>query len=52
MSDKDRMNILSILDAINKIIEYSEEYENADQFYQSQRDFDAAMMNFLLWVKW
>jgi len=48
MSDKDRMNMLSILDAINKIIEYSEEYENADQFYLSQRDFDAAMMNFII----
>ncbi len=24
MSDKDRMNILSILDAINKILKYSE----------------------------
>jgi len=48
MSDKDRINILSILDAINKIIEYSEEYENADQFNQSQRDFDAAMMNFII----
>ncbi|MCU0645543.1 MAG: DUF86 domain-containing protein [bacterium] len=48
MSDKDRMNLLSMLDAIKKIIEYSEPYENADQFHQSQRDFDAAMMNFIV----
>lgn len=48
MSDKDRMNILSMLDAIKKNIEYSEPYENADQFHQSQRDFDAAMMNFII----
>ena len=48
MSDKDKLNLLSILDAIDKILRYSDGYENADNFYANQRDFDAAMMNFII----
>jgi len=48
MSDKDRLNLLSILDSTNKILEYSDGYTNADEFYENQRDFDAAMMNFII----
>jgi len=48
MSEKDKFNILSILDSIIKIIEYTKGYSNADQFYNNQRDFDAVMMNFVI----
>jgi len=48
MSEKDKLTILSILDAISKIFEYSREYKNADDFYENQRDFDATMMNFVI----
>lgn len=48
MSEKDRLNLLSILDSIKKILEYSAGYSNADEFYENQRDFDAAMMNFII----
>ena len=48
MSEKDRWNLLSILDSIKKILEYSGGYSNADEFYENQRDFDAAMMNFII----
>ncbi len=48
MSDKDKLNLLSILDSTKKILEYSKGYSNADDFYEHQRDFDAAMMNFII----
>jgi len=48
MSDRDRMNLLSMLDAINRIVEYTKAYQDADQFHQNHRDFDAAMMNFII----
>ena len=48
MLEKDRLTILSIHEAIGKIFNYSQSYSNADDFYQNQRDFDAAMMNFII----
>ena len=48
MFEKDRLNILTMLDAVAKIFDYTKEYSNADEFYRSQRDFDAAMMNFII----
>lgn len=48
MSEKDKLNLLSISESIKKILEYSDEYSNADEFYKNQRDFDAAMMNFIV----
>jgi len=48
MSDKDKLNILALLDAIEKITKYSSGYTNADEFYENERDFDATMMNFII----
>jgi len=48
MFEKDRLAILSIIEAIQKIHDYTYESSNADEFYESQRDFDAAMMNFII----
>ncbi len=48
MSEKDKLNLLSISESIKKILEYSDGYSNADEFYRNQRDFDAAMMNFII----
>lgn len=48
MFEKDKLNILSMLDAVGKIFEYTKGYSTADEFYNSQRDFDAAMMNFIV----
>ena len=48
MLEKDRLNILSIEEAIEKICKYSHPYSNADDFNENQRDFDAAMMNFII----
>jgi uncharacterized protein with HEPN domain len=48
MSEKDRLNLLTLLEAIEKIAKYSSGYKNADSFYENERDFDASMMNFII----
>ena len=48
MSENDKLNMLTILDAIAKIIKYSSDCQNADEFYENERDFDASMMNFII----
>ena len=48
MSKRDKLNLLTILDAIEKISKFTSEYKNADDFYENQRDFDATMMNFII----
>jgi len=48
MFEKDKLNLLSAVDAANKISVYSNGYNNADEFYENTRDFDAAMMNFII----
>jgi len=37
MFEKDKLNILSILDASKKVFDYSKDYKNADSFYSNQR---------------
>ena len=34
MSEKDKLNILTLLDAIEKIAKYSAGYKNADEFLE------------------
>jgi uncharacterized protein with HEPN domain len=48
MRNKDYYLLLSILETIKKIILYTRDYNTAEDFYDSQRDFDAAMMNFIV----
>ncbi len=48
MSEKDKLNIQTLLEALGKITQYSSGYKNADEFYENQRDFDASMMNFII----
>ncbi len=48
MFEKDKLNILTLLDAIEKITKYTSGYKNADDFYENERDFDASMMNFII----
>ncbi len=47
MPDKDYYIILSIIETIDKIIRYTRNYKSAEDLYQNDRDFDAAMMNFI-----
>ena len=48
MHRKDYYLLLSIKETIEKIIRYTSEYQTAEELYQNDRDFDAAMMNFIV----
>lgn len=48
MLNKDYYILLSMLETIEKIIRYTSNYHSADELHQNDRDFDAAMMNFIV----
>lgn len=48
MSEKDEANLLAMKDAAEKILRYSKGFNNADDFYDDAKSFDATLMNFLV----
>jgi uncharacterized protein with HEPN domain len=48
MLTKDQHCLESILEAIDRIIEYTANINNADDFNNDYRNFDATMMNFVV----
>ena len=44
MLNKDYYILLSMLENIEKILKYTSDYQSAEELYQNDRDFDAAMM--------
>jgi uncharacterized protein with HEPN domain len=48
MLTKDHHCIESIIEATDRIIEYTSRFESADDFNNDQRNFDATMMNFVV----
>lgn len=48
MSEKDEANLLAMKDAAEKILRFSNDFENADDFYGDVKSFDATLMNFLV----
>jgi uncharacterized protein with HEPN domain len=48
MPTRDRLILISISDAVNKILIYSNPYKDADHFYNDEKSFDAVMMNFII----
>ena len=48
MLNKDYYILLSLLDTIAKIEKYTSGYNSAEELYENDRDFDAAMMNFIV----
>ena len=48
LSHKDFSCILNMLESIQKILDYSEKFENADNFFNDTKSFDATMMNFVI----
>lgn len=48
MSEKDRANLLAILDSCTKIQRFIKEIDNADVFYADEKTFDAVLMNFVV----
>ena len=43
-----KLNLLTIIDAICKIENYSSEFNNAHDFYHGEKSFDACMMQFIV----
>ena len=37
-----------MIESIKKIQDYSSKFNNADEFYEDTRSFDAVMMNFVV----
>ena len=48
MLTKDHHCLESIIEAIDRVIEYTSVFESADDFNNDHRNFDATMMNFVL----
>ncbi|MDO9635148.1 MAG: DUF86 domain-containing protein [Paludibacter sp.] len=48
MFEKDKCNLLAILEAINKIQKYTDSISNADDFFADEKNFDATLMNFII----
>ncbi len=40
--------MLAIVDSAEKILRFSEEFHDADDFYKDDKSFDATMMNFVV----
>jgi len=47
-SSKTHFNLLSFLEAIEKIEEYSKDFDDAEDFYHDAKSFDASMMQFVV----
>jgi uncharacterized protein with HEPN domain len=45
---KIRLSLLSIFEAIEKIENYTYEFDSADDFYHDEKSFDATMMQFVI----
>lgn len=45
---KIKLSLVSILEAIDKIENYSKDFSNADEFYHDEKSFDATMMQFVI----
>lgn len=45
---KEKLSLLSILEAIEKIENYTKEFLIADDFYHDEKSFDATMMQFVI----
>jgi len=48
MSDKDSHSLQAILDAISKIIQFTQPFSDPDSFLHDVKTFDAVMMNFIV----
>jgi len=48
MSEKDRGNLMAILDSCAKIQKYISDIWNADAFFSNEKTFDAVLMNFVI----
>lgn len=48
MSEKDKGNLLAIIDAAEKILKFTENILDADSLFADEKTFDAVLMNFVV----
>ncbi len=48
MSNKDKANLLAILDSAGKIQRFVEDHDNPDSFHSDIESFDAVLLNFVI----
>lgn len=48
ISETDLLNIIAILEAIEKIEQYAKQHQTAEQWTNDQQCFDACLMNFVV----
>lgn len=48
MSNNTKFDLLALIESIDKIKLYSQDFTNADDFYHDQKSFDASMMQFVV----
>ena len=48
MYEKNSLNLLSIMDSISKIIQFTSNQRDLDAFFADVKSFDAVMMNFII----
>ena len=48
MSDKIALNLKALIESINKIKKYSQEFTDGEDFYHDEKSFDATMMQFVV----
>ena len=51
MSDKDKGNLLAILDSSSKIRKFVEDHDSADSFHEDIETFDAVLLNFVIIIE-
>ena len=48
LSDKDLINLTSILESVNKIRNFTEGIASSKEFYEDEKTFDSVLMNFIV----
>ncbi len=48
MSDKNKANLLAIVDSCGKILSFTADIWDADAFFADKKTFDAVLMNFVI----
>jgi uncharacterized protein with HEPN domain len=48
LSENDKVNLQAIVEASKKIKHFTKGLENADEFYDDEKTFDAVLMNFVV----
>jgi len=48
MSEKDKGNLLAIIDSCSKIQKFTDDIWDADTFFSDEKTFDAVLMNFVI----